>query len=283
MTLFGFIYALCAGTVQGVTEWLPVSSTGHLILLGSLFPRDKIPFLTPSFEALSDVTIQLASVVAVMILYFDRLNPLSGKKSADEKRECRSLLAKIAVATVPAAALGFFLDDFLTKTVFSPDVAPYVVAASLAVYGALFIAVERKNRGREYRITEPEAIDFKTALGVGAFQVLSLIPGTSRSGSTILGASALGVSRRASSEFSFFMAIPVMFGATALRAAKFAASGVSLTTEQTAVLAVASVTAFLVSTATVKFLISFVRNHTFIPFGVYRIALAAAVLISRFA
>lgn len=283
MTLFGFIYALCAGTVQGVTEWLPVSSTGHLILLGSLFPRDKIPFLTPSFEALSDVAIQLASVVAVMILYFDRLNPLSKKKSADERRICRSLLAKIAVATVPAAVLGFFLDDFLTKTVFSPDVAPYAVAASLAVYGALFIAVERKNKGREYRITEPEAIDFKTALGVGAFQVLSLIPGTSRSGSTILGASALGVSRRASSEFSFFMAIPVMFGATALRAAKFAASGVSLTTEQTAVLAVASVTAFLVSTATVKFLISFVRNHTFIPFGVYRIALAAAVLISRFA
>ena len=283
MTLFGFIYALCAGTVQGVTEWLPVSSTGHLILLGSLFPRDKIPFLTPSFEALSDVAIQLASVVAVMILYFDRLNPLSGKKSADEKRECRSLLAKIAVATVPAAVLGFFLDDFLTKTVFSPDVAPYAVAASLALYGALFIAIERKNRGREYRITEPEAIDFKTALGVGAYQVLSLIPGTSRSGSTILGASALGVSRRASSEFSFFMAIPVMFGATALRAAKFAASGVSLTTEQTAVLAVSSVTAFLVSTATVKFLISFVRNHTFIPFGVYRIALAAAVLISRFA
>ena len=281
MTLFGFIYALCAGTVQGVTEWLPVSSTGHLILLGSLFPRDKIPFLTPSFEALSDVAIQLASVVAVMILYFDRLNPLSGKKSADERRICRSLLAKIAVATVPAAVLGFFLDDFLTKTVFSPDVAPYAVAASLAVYGALFIAVERKNRGREYRITEPEAIDFKTALGVGAFQTLSLIPGTSRSGSTILGASALGVSRRASSEFSFFMAIPVMFGATALRAAKFAASGVSLTTEQTAVLAVASVTAFLVSTATVKFLISFVRNHTFIPFGVYRIALASLILLSK--
>ena len=282
MSLVTLVYAICAGIVQGVTEWLPISSTGHLILLGSLFSSAAPALLTDEFRELSDVVIQLFSALAVAVLYFERLNPMSRKKSEEEKSETLALWGKIIIASAPAAVAGFFLDDFLTENVFTADRAPTVVAAALIVYGVVFIVLAKREKRRVYSVTAAEAIDKRRALGVGMFQTLSLIPGTSRSGSTILGASALGVSRCAAAEFSFFLALPVMFGASAYKCAKFISRGIFLTGEQYIALALSSAVAFFVSLITVKFLISFVKNHSFAPFGVYRIALGAAILLSRF-
>ena len=281
MSLITFIYAVCAGIVQGVTEWLPISSTGHLILLGSLFSSAAPSLLTDEFREISDVVIQLFSALAVALLYFDRLNPLSRKKNKEEKSASRALWGKIIIASVPAAVSGFFLDDFLTENVFTPARAPTVVACALIVYGVVFVFMGRFEKRRRSYVTEAEAVGVKRALGIGLFQTLSLIPGTSRSGSTILGATALGVSRRAAAEFSFFLALPVMFGATIFKCAKFVSRGIILTYEQYLALAVSSAFAFFVSLVTVKFLISFVKNHSFAPFGVYRIALGAAILLSK--
>ena len=282
MSLASFIYAICAGIVQGVTEWLPISSTGHLILLGSLFTRAAPTLLSDEFREISDVVIQLASALAVAVLYFGRLDPFSRKKTEEERRSTRSLWKKIILASVPAAVAGALFDDFLTENVFTPKRAPTVVASALIVYGIVFMALGKIEKRRVCAVTEAEAIDAPRALGIGAFQALSLIPGTSRSGSTIIGASLLGVSRRAAAEFSFFLSLPVMFGASAFKAVKFASRGIFLTHEQYFALAVSCACAFFVSLVTVKFLISFVKDHSFAPFGVYRVALGAAILLSRF-
>ena len=274
------IYAAAAGIVQGITEWLPVSSTGHLILMDSLVGGNLSPsVMTESFKNLFDVVIQLGSVAAVIVLYFKRLFPFLPSKNGEERKEALSLWEKIILASIPAGAAGLLLDDFLSEHVFSGERSKFIVAASLFFYGVIFIVIERRRREKNCEITSPEMIDRRAALVTGAFQILSLIPGTSRSGSTIIGASAAGVSRSAAAEFSFFLAIPVMFGASALKCVKFFLADETLSTVQIEVLAVGSASAFFVSLATVKFLVGFVKRRGFEPFGWYRIALSVATAV----
>jgi len=279
------IYAVLAGIVQGITEWLPISSTGHLILLDSLFGSSLDPsVLTTEFKEMFDVVIQFGSIMAIVVLYFRRLNPFALSKSKSEKRETWSLWAKILIAAVPAGIIGVLFDDKLSETVFRDPQVKYIIAGALFFYGLLFIIIERRNKNKIYRITEPEGIDYRTALGIGAFQVLALIPGTSRSGSTIIGSTILGVSRKAAAEFSFFLAIPVMLGASGLKIFKFvkdAGGGIAsaFTSTQFIVLGIGTVVSFLVSLVAVKFLVGFVRRHSFEGFGWYRIALAILVVV----
>ncbi len=279
--LIEIIYAVLAGIVQGITEWLPISSTGHLIILDSLFNIDS---LSPDFVNMFDVVIQFGSILAIVVLYFHRLNPFAPSKSKAEKKSTWSLWAKILVAAVPAGVIGVALNDFLDETVFADPQRNFIIAAALIFYGILFIIIERTHRKKLYRIENPEDIDYKTALGVGAFQVLALIPGTSRSGSTIIGSTLLGVSRTAAAEFSFFLAIPVMLGASLLKIAKFvvgAEGGIAsaFTAGEFIVLGVGTLVSFLVSLVAVRFLVNFVRRHSFESFGWYRIVLGIAVLV----
>lgn len=279
--LIEIIYAVLAGIVQGITEWLPISSTGHLIILDSLFNIDS---LSPDFVNMFDVVIQFGSILAIVVLYFHRLNPFAPSKSKAEKKSTWSLWAKILMAAVPAGVIGVALNDFLDETVFADPQRNFIIAAALIFYGILFIIIERTHRKKLYRIESPEDIDYKTALGVGAFQVLALIPGTSRSGSTIIGSTLLGVSRTAAAEFSFFLAIPVMLGASLLKIAKFvvgAEGGIAsaFTAGEFIVLGVGTLVSFLVSLVAVRFLVNFVRRHSFESFGWYRIVLGIAVLV----
>lgn len=279
--LIEIIYAVLAGIVQGITEWLPISSTGQLIILDSLFNIDS---LSPDFVNMFDVVIQFGSILAIVVLYFHRLNPFAPSKSKAEKKSTWSLWAKILVAAVPAGIIGVALNDFLDETVFADPQRNFIIAAALIFYGILFIIIERTHRKKLYRIESPEDIDYKTALGVGAFQVLALIPGTSRSGSTIIGSTLLGVSRTAAAEFSFFLAIPVMLGASLLKIAKFvvgAEGGIAsaFTAGEFIVLGVGTLVSFLVSLVAVRFLVNFVRRHSFESFGWYRIVLGIAVLV----
>lgn len=274
------IYSILAGIVQGITEWLPISSTGHLILLDSLFTVD----LRAEFIEMFDVVIQFGSIMAIVVLYFGRLNPFAPSKSASDKKKTWSLWGKILIAAVPAGIIGVLFDDLLSATVFSEPGRKFVVAGALFAYGVMFIIIEKKNRNKKFRIDDPESIDCMTALGIGAFQVLALIPGTSRSGSTIIGSTFLGVSRKAAAEFSFFLAIPVMLGASLLKIAKFVAAAgggaaSAFTGGELAVLAIGTVVSFLVSLAAVKFLVEFVRRHSFEAFGWYRIALSVLVVL----
>lgn len=270
------IKAAILGIIQGVTEWLPISSTGHMILFDSLWPLKA----SDDFKDMFDVVIQLGSILAVLVVYFSRLNPWSRKKTPEENKYTLNLWGKIIVAAIPAAIAGVFLDDII-----STYLGGYaVVAAALIVYGIAFIIIERSKKNTVPRIQKAEDIDIKTALSIGAFQVLSLVPGTSRSGSTIVGAMLVGVSRTAAAEFSFFLAIPIMFGASGLRGLKYALKVAGGEAEmfgatELAVLLVGTAVAFFVSLAVIKFLVSFVRRHSFESFGWYRIALGALVLV----
>ena len=259
------IRAILLGVVQGVTEWLPISSTGHLILLERWLSMD----VSAAFASLFRVAVQLGSIFAVLVLYFHRLNPFSRQKTAPARRACRSLWGKILLACLPAAIAGLLLDDWLDAHLYN---AP-TVAAALIVYGFAFLLLERARKTP--RVTTAEGIGAPTALGIGAFQMLSLIPGTSRSGSTMLGAMALGAARPAAAEFSFFLAIPVMLGAGALKLVKF---GAPLSGEELLLLAAGMSTAFFTSLIVIRFLLDFVRRHTLVPFALYRIALGALVL-----
>ena len=279
MIITKILTAVLFGIVEGITEWLPVSSTGHMILLDEFL---KLQVGSPEFAAefynLFEVVIQLGAILAVIILYFNRLNPLSFKKSAEERKQIWSLWFKVLVAIIPSAVLGLLADDFIDA-----HLGNFVtVAITLILYGVAFILIERKKGGAPV-ICDPPSITYKTALLIGAFQMLSLIPGTSRSGSTILGAMLLGLSRSAAAEFSFFMAIPTMVGASLVRALKFvdyvAEESVAIPSEAWIILAVGTAVAFLVSLAAIKFLTDFVKKHSFTAFGVYRIALGALLLI----
>ena len=263
--------AVLFGIVEGITEWLPVSSTGHIILLDEFIQLSA----TEEFKSMFDVVIQLGAILAVIVLFFHKLNPFALKKTAGEKKQTWTLWFRVIVAAIPAAILGLLLDDWFDAHFYNY----VVVAIALVVYGVAFILVERVNKKRSFRVTSVYDIDAKTALGIGAFQCLSLIPGTSRSGSTILGSTVIGVSREAAAEFSFFLAIPVMLGASALKLLKF---GFSFSAAELGILAAGVITAFLVSVVAIRFLMSFVRSHTFAPFGWYRIVLGAIVLL-RFA
>jgi len=262
--------AVLFGIVEGVTEWLPVSSTGHMILLDE-FVKLKV---SEEFYEMFQVVIQLGAILAVILLFFHKLNPFSPKKDKVEKNNTWQLWFKVIAAVLPSAVLGLLLDDWMDAHLYNY----VVVAITLILYGGAFIWVEKYNQRRSAAIEDVHAIDYKTALLIGAFQCLSLIPGTSRSGSTILGAILLGVGRSAGAEFSFFLAIPTMLGASALKLLKFAMSGVSATATEIGVLAVGCVVSFVVSLLVIKGLMEFVRKHSFRPFGIYRIVLGIVVL-----
>ena len=259
------------GIVEGVTEWLPISSTGHLILLNE-FVYLKV---SEEFQSMFDVVIQLGAILAVIVLFFHKLNPFALSKSTKEKKKTWDLWFKVVAAIIPSGVVGVLLDDWMDAHLHNG----IVVSIALIVYGIAFILVERKNEGKHLRMTEDvHAISYKTALMIGLFQCLSLVPGTSRSGSTILGAIMLGVGRSAGAEFSFFMAIPTMLGASAIKGLKFVLSGVGITGQEIGILVVGCVVSFIVSLLVIKALMDYVRRHSFSAFGVYRIVLGALVL-----
>ena len=263
--------AILFGIVEGVTEWLPISSTGHLILLNEFIRLN----VSEEFSQMFDVVIQLGAILAVIVLFFRKLNPFDpGKKPRERKRTWR-LWFTVIVSIIPSGLVGVLFDDWMEAHLHTG----VVVALMLIVYGVAFILVERYNARREPQITSVYDIDLKTALLIGAFQCLSLIPGTSRSGSTILGAILLGVSRSAGAEFSFFMAIPTMVGASAIKGLKFVLSGAAITGTEVGVLVVGCLVSFLVSLLVIRGLMEYVRRHSFAAFGVYRIVLGIVVLI----
>ena len=269
--LLEILKAILFGIVEGVTEWLPVSSTGHMILLDE-FVHLKV---SPEFYEMFQVVIQLGAILAVILLFFRKLNPFSSQKDAQQKKNTWQLWFKVVVAVIPSAVIGLLLDDWMDAHLYNY----VVVAITLILYGIAFIFMEKRNTSRATAIAEVYDVDYRTALLIGAFQCLSLIPGTSRSGSTILGAIILGVGRSAGAEFSFFLAIPTMLGASALKLLKFMLSGVSATGMEIAVLLVGCVVSFIVSVVVIKGLMEYVRKRSFAVFGVYRIVLGALVLV----
>jgi len=258
--------AIILGIVQGITEWLPVSSTGHLILVEEFI---KFNF-SQAFVSTFFVVIQFGSILAVIVLFFRKLNPFDSRKSRYQKRETIILWFKIAVASIPAGIVGFLYDDFIEDILYNP----VTVSLMLVVYGVLFILVE--NRRSRPRITELSQITYITAIGIGIFQTLALIPGTSRSGATILGAVLLGASRYIAAEFSFFLAIPVMVGASGYKLFK---AGTSFTGSEWITLSIGSLVAFIVSLFAIKFLMEYIKKHNFKIFGYYRIVLGIIVLV----
>ncbi|MBQ6720114.1 MAG: undecaprenyl-diphosphate phosphatase [Oscillospiraceae bacterium] len=263
--------AVLFGIVEGVTEWLPISSTGHLILLNEFITLN----VSEEFGSMFDVVIQLGAILAVIVLFFHKLNPFAPSKTAAEKKQTWSLWFKVVAAIIPSGIVGVLFDDWMDAHLHNG----IVVSIALIVYGIAFLLVERRNQGKHLRrIDDVHDISYQTALMIGLFQCLSLVPGTSRSGSTILGAILIGVGRSAGAEFSFFMAIPTMLGASAIKALKFLLSGVEATGTEIGVLIVGCIVSFLVSLAVIKGLMEYVRRHSFSAFGVYRIILGAVVL-----
>ena len=263
--------AVLFGIVEGITEWLPVSSTGHLILLNEFVTLQ----MSEEFNSMFDVVIQLGAILAVIVLFFHKLNPFAPSKSTTEKKQTWSLWFKVCAAIIPSGVLGVLFDDWMDANLHNG----IVVSIALIVYGIAFILVERRNQGKYQKsIDDVHLIDYKTAILIGIFQCLSLVPGTSRSGSTILGAILIGVGRSAGAEFSFFMAIPTMLGASAIKGLKFILSGVSASSTELGVLAVGCIVSFLVSMVVIKGLMEYVRKHSFSAFGIYRIVLGVVVL-----
>lgn len=272
MELITALKVIFLGLVEGITEWLPISSTGHMLLVDEFL---SLPF-SDAYKNMFFVVIQLGAILAVVVLFWNRLFPFDfrpGKPSI--KKQSWLLWAKVLVACLPAIVVGLPLDDFLEEHLHTP----VVIAFALILYGIAFIIIERRHKGRCPRVDRVDDISFGMALGIGIFQVLSLIPGTSRSGSTIIGALLLGISRTAAAEFTFFLAVPVMFGASALKLVKF---GLGFTGPEIAALLLGVVVAFLVSLAVIRFLMAFVKRHDFQPFGWYRIVLGAVVLFYFF-
>lgn len=267
MTVLNFIRAFIYGVIQGITEWLPISSTGHLILANEI-PFFKLDGISQDFFNMFIVVIQLASILAVILIYFNKLNPFS---KHGLKKDTMQMWFKVIIGVIPAAIAGFLLDDFISGYI---NDNPFVIAAALIVYGVLFIVIE--NRKRQPKINSIDSLTYKTALLIGVFQVLALIPGTSRSGSTILGAIILGTSRTVAAEFSFFLAIPVMFGASFLKLVKY---GFAFTQPELFVLIVGFLTSFAVSYCAIKFLVSYIKKHDFKAFGYYRIVLGIVVIL----
>ena len=259
------------GIVEGITEWLPISSTGHMILVDEFLRLN----VSDGFKEMFFVVIQLGAILAVPVIFWKKLFPFSKNSTGEEKRQIWSLWFKVVVGVLPAAVLGLLLDYFLDEHLYNF----VVVAIALVVYGVAFILVEKFKKDKEYRIESVYDITYKDAIIIGAYQVLSLIPGTSRSGSTILGGMLTGVSRTAAAEFSFFLAIPVMAGASALKVLKFVMEGFTATSLELLLLAVGILVSFLVSLIVIEFLMSFVKKHSFKAFGIYRIALGALVIV----
>ena len=271
MIFLEILKAIVIGAVEGITEWLPVSSTGHMILIDELLRLD----VSEAFLEMFLVVIQLGAICAVPAIFWDKLWPFSKKKTAEENRRTLSLWGKVIVGAVPAAILGLLLDDPLDMYLYNY----VVVAIALIVYGVAFIFVEKIKAEKSFRINSLDEMSYTDALKIGAFQCLSLIPGTSRSGSTILGGMISGVSRSASAEFSFFMAIPIMLGASGLKVLKFILEGVTAGYDEILLLLVGILVSFLVSFFVIRFLMDFVKRHDFKIFGYYRIALGLIVIV----
>ncbi len=262
--------AILFGIVEGITEWLPISSTGHMILLNECLHLN----VSDSFYEMFQVVIQLGAIAAVVVLYFHTLNPFSRTKTPVQRLHTWRLWLLVVIGVLPAAIIGIPLDDWFDEHLYNH----ITVAVTLILYGAAFIIIERRRAGQAPRISGINRFTVKTALGIGGFQALSIIPGTSRSGSTILGAMLLGVDRTAAAEFSFFMAIPTMLGASALKICKFLLRGYTITGLEWAILLVGCAVAFGVSLAVIRGLVGYVRRHSFSAFGVYRIVLGLLVL-----
>ena len=279
MNLVEWLKVLLLGIIEGITEWLPISSTGHLILVDEFVKLNQ----SEAFMEMFNVVIQLGAILAVVVLYWGKLWPFHTKKNADKNAKSSIvnnycymdkiiLWLKIVVACLPAMVIGLPLDDWMDENLHNG----FVVAIALIFYGIVFIAIENYNKKRTPRITSLQEITFKDALLIGIFQVLSLVPGTSRSGSTIIGGILIGTSRELAAEFTFFLAIPVMFGASALKLLKF---GLDFTQTEIAVLITGMVVAFVVSVIAIKFLMGYIKKHDFKAFGWYRIVLGVIVLL----
>ena len=271
MEFLEILKAILFGIVEGITEWLPVSSTGHIILLDE-FIKLKV---SADFMEMFEVVIQLGAILAVIVLFFQKLNPFSQKKDTLQKKVTWNLWLKVIIAVLPSARIGLVLDDWLDAHLYHY----IVVAIMLILYGVAFLFVEKLNKKRTLKINTVYDIDYKTAVFIGAFQCLSLIPGTSRSGATILGAILLGVSRSAGAEFSFFLAIPTMLGASALKVLKFLLSDTAASGTEIVLLLVGCVVSFIVSLLVIKALMEYVRKRSFAVFGYYRIGLGVLVIL----
>ena len=285
MEIVELLKALLLGIVEGITEWLPISSTGHMILVDEFVTLN----VSAQFLELFLVVIQLGAILAVVVIYFHKLNPLSPKKTAEEKRSTWRLWGMVAVGCIPAAVVGISLDDFFNEHFYNA----WTVAVALIVYGVIFILIERKNRREDatlgkhsgahakpksHKVESVDDMDIKTSLKIGAFQCLAIVPGTSRSGSTIIGGMLSGCSRVAATEYTFFLAIPVMLGWGLLKTVKMIVSGTTMTTTEVGVLVVGIVSAFIVSIISIKFLLKYIKSHDFTAFGVYRIIVGIVVL-----
>jgi undecaprenyl-diphosphatase len=264
---FEIIKVIIIGIVEGITEWLPISSTGHMILLDELIKLNA----SDAFKEMFLVVIQLGAILAVILLYFNKLNPFSVKKTAQEKKETLQIWYKVIIGVIPAAIFGLILEDWLDEHFYN-----YItVAIMLIIYGILFIVIENKNKDKKSTINDFNHLSYGTAFSIGLFQVLALIPGTSRSGATILGAILLGTSRYIAAEYSFFLSIPVMFGASALKLIKF---GFDFSTMEIVLLLTGMSVAFFVSVIAIKFLLGYVKKNDFKAFGWYRIVLGLLVI-----
>ena len=271
LSIIELIKTILLGIVEGLTEWLPISSTGHMILVDEFIKLD----VSKAFMDMFLVVIQLGAILAVVVLNFERLNPFSSWKSKSEKRATFQLWYKVIVACIPAAVIGLMFNKYMEEHFMT---AP-VVATTLIFYGIMFIVVENYNKHRYPRVTDLDRLDYKTAFIIGLFQVLSLVPGTSRSGATILGGILFGASRYVAAEFTFFLAIPVMFGASFLKLVKF---GWHYTGAEVLIMVVGMVTAFIVSILSIKFLLRYIKSNDFKAFGWYRIALGIIVIAYLF-
>lgn len=274
MLFFEILKAIFFGVVEGITEWLPISSTGHLILVQEFIKMNQ----DKDFMDMFNIVIQLGAIIAVMVIYFERLNPFQPGKSARQVQLTWQLWLKVVIACVPSAIFGLLLDNWMEAHFYNF----VVVALMLILYGYAFLWIEKRNEKVELKVTELSRMSYKTAFLIGCFQVLSIVPGTSRSGATILGAIILGTSRPVAADFTFFLAIPTMFGYSGLKAVKFFLDGNHLAFSQILILLVASLTAFVVSMYAIKFLTDYVKKHDFTVFGKYRIALGSVLILYFF-
>ena len=282
--MLNILKSILFGIVEGITEWLPISSTGHMILLNEFIPLSisENATLNAEFYNLFEVVIQLGAILAVIVMYFHKLWPFSRKKKVAEKKSSWQLWFMVLIAVLPSVVLGVLLDDWLDAHLYTP----VVVAIMLIAYGVVFVFLEKLRPKHTDALDRVEAIMPRTALLIGVFQCLAMIPGTSRSSATILGAMLLGLSRGVAAEFSFFLAIPTMAGASLLRGVKcvkfLSENGTSFPTSSWIILFVATAIAFIVSLAAIRFLTDFVKRHSFAPFGVYRIVLGILLLVYFF-
>ena len=274
MSLIEILKVIVLGIVEGITEWLPVSSTGHLILVDEFLKLKA----SDDFKEMFDVVIQLGAILAVIVIYFKKLWPIDRKEDTKKlgwSKDKLILWGKILIACIPAAIIGILFDDVIDSIFYNP----YVVSITLIIYGIAFIVIEMLHKGKDFKINELSELSIRTALIIGVFQVLALIPGTSRSGATIVGAMLIGTNRTVAAEFTFYLAIPVMLGASLLKVLKFFMDGGVMGATEIVYLLVGMVVAFVVSIVVIKFLMAFIKKHDFKVFGIYRIILGIAVLV----